>query len=109
VLGLHLITDPDKDLEVLVLCAQIRILERRVGKPIRPSRGEKRLLMLSAMQLKERARAGQRVFKNSLFVFKPATVLKWHRELVKCKWPFQRHTKVGRSRIDLELETLIIR
>ena len=65
--------------------------------------------MLSAMQLKERAWAGQRVLKNRLLVFKPATVLKWHRELVKCKWTFQRHTKVGRPRIDVELETLIIR
>ena len=57
-LSLHLITDPDKDLEVLVLRQQIRILERRVGKPIRPSRVKKLLLTLSAMQLKERARAG---------------------------------------------------
>ncbi len=109
VLSLHLITDPDKDLEVLVLRQQSRLLERRVGKPIRPSRVEKLLLTLSAMQLKERARAGQRVFKNSLLVFKPATVLKWHRELVKCKWTFQRHAPVGRPHIDAELETLIIR
>src|SRR5579859_7493295 len=108
-LSLHLIIDPDKDLELLVLRQQIRILERRVGKPVRPSRVEKLLLALGAMQLKDRARSGQQGLKNSLLVFKPATVLKWHRELVKRKWTFRRQTKVGRPRIAVELEMLIIR
>jgi len=94
VLSLHLVGDPDKDLELLVLRQQIRILERQVGKPIRPSRAEKLLLTRSAMQLKERA--GQQVLKKSLLLFKPATVLKWHRELVQRKLMFQRRTKVGR-------------
>jgi len=108
-LSLHLITDPDKDLELLVLRQQIRILERRVGKPVRPSRVEKLLLALGAMQLKDRARSGQQGLKNSLILFKPATVLKWPRELVKRKWTFRRQTKVGRPRIAVELELLIIR
>src|SRR5689334_22623299 len=103
-LNLHVITNPDKDLELLVLRQQIRILERRVGKPVRPSRVEKLLLTLSAMQIKERAWAGQQSFKNSLLLFKPATVLKWHRELVKRKWTFQRRTKVGRPRVESKLE-----
>src|SRR6266478_2676168 len=88
VLSLRLMGYPAKDLELLVLRQQIRILERRVGKPVRPSRVEKLLLMLSALQIKERV--GQQGFKNSLLLFKPATVLKWHRELVKRKWTFQR-------------------
>jgi putative transposase len=107
VLSLHLITNPEKDLEVLVLRQQIRVLERRVGKPVRPSRVEKLLLTLSALQIK--VRVGQQRFKNSLLLFKPATVLKWHRELVKGKWTFQRRTKVGRPRLDEELEALIVR
>ncbi len=37
VLSLRLMADPDKDLELLVLRQQIRILERRVGKPAVPS------------------------------------------------------------------------
>src|SRR5258706_7991690 len=74
VVSLRLIADATKDLELLVLRQQLRILERRVGKPVRPSRVEKLLLTLSAMQIKERA--GQQGFKNSLLLFKPATVLK---------------------------------
>ncbi len=109
VLSLRLIADPDKDLELLVLRQQIRVLERRIGKPVRPSRVEKLLLTLSALQIKERARAGQQGFKNSLLLFKPATVLKWHRELVKRKWTFQHRAKVGRPRMDEELEALIVR
>src|SRR5579863_9225132 len=109
VLNLYLLTDPDKDLALLVLRQQIRVLEHPVGKPVRPSRVEKLLLTLSAMQLKERALAGQQGFRNSLLLFKPATVLKWHRELVKRKWTFQRRRKVGRPRVDEELEALMVR
>src|SRR5689334_21761776 len=100
VLSLCLVTDPDKDLELLVLRQQIRILERRVGRPVRPSRVEKLLLTPTALQIRDRARAGQQRFKNSLLLFKPATVLKWHRELVTRMWTFQRRTKVGRPRLD---------
>ncbi|MBX3085462.1 MAG: helix-turn-helix domain-containing protein [Anaerolineae bacterium] len=107
VLSLHLIADRDKDLEVLVMRQQIRILERRLGKHVRPSRIEKLLLALSALQIK--VWVGQQRFKNSLLLFKPATILKWHRDLVKRKWTFQRREKVGRPRIEEELEVLIVR
>ena len=108
-LSLRLIADPDKDLELLVLRQQIRILERRMSKSVRPSCVEKVLLTLSALQIKERTRAGQLGFKHSLLLFKPATVLKWHRELVKRKWTFHRQAKVGRPKVDEELEMLIVR
>jgi len=90
-----------------VLRQQIRVLERRIGKPVRPSGVEKLMLALTALQIRDEA--GQQGFKNSLLLFKPATLLKWHRELVKRKWTFQRRTKVGRPRLDEELEALIVR
>src|SRR5260221_9766237 len=99
----------DKDLEVLVLRQQIRILERRVGKPVRPSRVEKLLLTLTATHIKERAWEGRKRFRDSILLFKPATVLKWHWELVTRKWTFQQRAKVGRPRIEAELEALIVR
>jgi len=94
-LTLHNLLDKDKDLELLVLRQQIRILERRLGKPVRPSRVEKLLLTVTAVQLK--AREGRKRFANSILLLKPATVLKWHSELVKRKWTFQRHGTVGRG------------
>ncbi len=57
VLCVRFTKDSEKDLELLVLRQQIRILERRVGKPVRPSRVEKLLLALTAMQIKARVRA----------------------------------------------------
>ncbi len=108
VLSLRLVTDPNKDLELLVLRQQIRVLERRIGKPVRPSGVEKLMLALTALQIRDEA--GQQGFKNSLLLFKPATLLKWHRELVKRKWTLQQRTnKVGRPRLDEELEALIVR
>lgn len=41
VLSLRLVADTDKDLELLVLRQQIRVLERQVGGPLRPSRSRK--------------------------------------------------------------------
>jgi len=61
------------------------------------------------MQIKKRARAGGQRLKDSLLLFKPATVLKWHRELVKRKWTFHHRATVGRPRLDAELEALIVR
>jgi putative transposase len=109
VLSLHLIADPDRDWELLVLRQQIRVLERRLGMPARPSRVEKLLLTLTEMQIKEWPRTGQQSFKNSLMLFKPVTAPKWHRELVKRKWTFQRRSKAGRPRVNEELEALIVR
>lgn len=42
-------------------------------------------------------------------LFKPDTLLKWHRELVKRKWTFRRRKQGGRPRIDPELEALVVR
>ena len=36
-------------------------------------------------------------------------MLKWHRELVKRKWTFRQGARLGRPRIDAELEALIVR
>jgi transposase InsO family protein len=108
-LTLRYSANQDEALEVLVLRQQIRILERRVGRPVRPSRVEKLLLALTAIRIRERTRKGRKRLKDSILLFKPATVLKWHRELVKRKWTFQQQAKVGRPRIEAELEALIVR
>jgi hypothetical protein len=110
-LTLRYSANQNKALEVLVLRQQIRILERRVGKPVRPSRVEILLLALTTVHIKERAREGRKRLHDSILLFKPATVLKWHRELVKRKWAFHQRerAKVGRPPIEAELEALIVR
>jgi hypothetical protein len=43
---------------------------------------------------------------EAVLLFKPKTVLRWHRELVRRKWTFRR---VGRPGVAAELEELIVR
>lgn len=44
-----------------------------------------------------------------VLIFNPDTVLRWHRELVRRKWTFQRKAAVGRPKIAPELEVLGLR
>ena len=46
---------------------------------------------------------------SSILMFKPDTVLKWHRELVKRKWNYrQDQIRGGRPKIDTEIEQLLM-
>ncbi len=67
--SVRLSTEPEKDLELLVLRQQIRILERRAGTKPRPSRVEKLLLALTAIQIRTRSGTGRQGFKDSLLLF----------------------------------------
>jgi predicted cupin superfamily sugar epimerase len=44
-----------------------------------------------------------------VLLFKPDTVLKWHRELVRRKWTFRKGAPRGRPAISRELGALILR
>jgi putative transposase len=44
-----------------------------------------------------------------LLLFKPDTILKWHRELVRRKWTYRRAKPGGRPTIPSEVEALIVR
>ncbi len=98
----------DKDIEILLLRQQLRILQRKQPYPPRLSRWEKLTLVvlvgkLTALTTRARARLGQVVL-----LFKPDTVLKWHRELVRRKWTFKQGTTRGRPPISPQLEALIL-
>src|SRR5258708_40340361 len=99
-LTLRYSANTDKAVEVLVLGQQIRILERRVGRSVGPSRVEKVLLALTAVRIRERTQEGRKRLNDTILLFKPATVLKWHRELVKRKRTVQQRAKDGRPRIE---------
>jgi hypothetical protein len=46
---------------------------------------------------------------GKLLLFKPQTILNWHRELVRRKWTFQNDRHLGRPPISEELCQLTIR
>ena len=102
-------TDQDKDVEILLLRQQLHILQRKQPHPPRISRWEKLTLLvlagkLTALTTRARARLGQ-----VILLFKPDTLLKWHRELVRRKWTFQRAARRGRPPVSPELAALILR
>src|SRR5258708_5434070 len=98
----------DKDLEILLLRQQLRVLERRLGQRARPSRWEKCFLAVLLVQLKQ-VTGQSRSQLGKLLLFKPQTILNWHRELVRRKWTFQHIGRVGRPPIAEDLRQLIIR
>src|SRR5947208_9841340 len=84
----------DKDRQILVLRHQLRLAQRQRPRPPRLTRGEKLTLAVLAAAL-ARLTAGPRgQLDQYLLLFKPDTLLKWHRELVRRKWTY-RHRKLG--------------
>src|SRR4030042_3212662 len=103
------ITNGDKDLEIILLRQQVRILQRKVKSPPRISTPERMILAtLTDMYKQSRDDARQRL-QLILLIFKPDTVLGWHRELVRRKWTFRREGNPGRPGMTAELEALIVR
>src|SRR4051794_39071186 len=88
----------DKDLEILLLRQQLRVLERKLGKQARPSRWEKCLLTVVFIRLKQ-ITGRSRAQLDKILIFKPQTILNWHKELVRRKWTFSNHRRVSRPAI----------
>jgi putative transposase len=88
----------DREVEILVLRHQVQVLQRKVGRP--KLRRRDRLFLAAAAHLLPRERWS--------FIVTPATLLRWHRELVKRKWTCRRRS-VGRPPLDLKICQLIVR
>ena len=71
--------DLEREIEVLVLRHQVRVLRRRVKRP--PFRRMDRVFLAAA------SRALPRALLSS-FLVQPETLLRWHRELIRRKWTF---------------------
>jgi putative transposase len=67
----------ERDIEHLVLRHQVKVLQRQLRRP--RLRRVDRLLFAAASRAMPRNRW-------SLFVVRPKTLLRWHRELVRRKW-----------------------
>ena len=99
----------DKDLQILVLRHQLRLAQRQRTRPPRLTRGEKLTVAVLAAAL-ARLTAGPRGrLDQYLLLFKPDTILKWHRDLVRRKWTYRRADRGGRPAISAEVEALILR
>jgi putative transposase len=101
--------DQAKDLEILLLRRQLAILERKLDKPLRVSRAEKLPLVVLTSRMKSTTNRTTQQLRDIIRIFQPETDFKWHRELVKCKWPYCRKNRGGRPRTDRELERLVLR
>ena len=99
-----------KDLEILLLRHQVRLLRRRQPEaPRRLSRWEQLILAVLAVKATHLANGPGRRLDQLVLLFRPETVLKWHRELVRRKWSFARRRPAGRPPIAAEVEALIMR
>ena len=92
--------DGSKDLEILVLRHQLRVLQRTSDPP--RFRARDRVLLAAASRLIPRDRW-------VAFLVTPATLLRWHRELVRRKWTYGRTGRPGRPPIDPDFRDLILR
>jgi putative transposase len=90
----------EKDIELLVLRHQVKVLQRQVKRP-RLHRLD-RVLLAAASGTMPRE-------QWSSFIVRPETLLRWHRELVRRKWTYKRNGRPGRPPIEPEVRDLIVR
>src|SRR6266571_1254852 len=90
-----------KDVEILVLRHQLKVLRRQAGRP--------RLRRLDRVFLAAASRVLPRPSWPS-FLVSPQTLQRWHRELVRRKWTYRRRMEAGgRPPLDQRTRDLILR
>lgn len=88
-----------KDVEILVLCHQVAVLRRQVTRPdLEPA---DRVVLAVLSRLLPRPRW-------SVFFVTPATLLRWHRDLVARRWTYP-HARPGRPTVDKQVRDLVLR
>jgi transposase len=92
-------SDTTKDIEILVLRHQLAVLQRRTPRP-RMSWTDRALLAALTRLLPVRRRLG--------LLVTPATILRWHRQLITRRWTTQ-PVRPGRPAIPAGLRALIVR
>jgi hypothetical protein len=98
-LVLRMRSEREKEIEILVLRHQLRVLERQVARPqLRPS---DRVLLTAFSCVLPRAAW------RSFFVT-PGTLLRWHRELVARGWTYPRR-RPGRPATSADVRELVLR
>jgi putative transposase len=93
-------SEHDQTIQVVLLRQQLRLYERQARRP-RPSRWEKVVLATLAARLPN--------LSQVYLVFTPATLLRWHREIVKRTWTFDNCPKQGRPPVSDVCVEIILR
>jgi putative transposase len=93
-------SEREKEIEIVLLRHQLRVLERQVARP-RLTPADRALLAAFSRVLPRRA------WRTSELVT-PATLLRWHRELVARRWTYP-HRRPGRPATDAETRELVLR
>ena len=93
-------SEREKEIEILLLRHQLRILERQVARP-QLTQADRGLLAAFSRVLPRQA------WRRSAFVT-PATLLRWHRELVARRWTYP-HRGAGRPATAAEVRALVVR
>jgi putative transposase len=92
-------SDTTKEIEILVLRHQLAVLKRRTPRP-RMSWTDRALIAALTRKLPVRRRLG--------LLVTPATILRWHRQLIARRWTTQ-PTRPGRPAIPAGLRALVLR
>ena len=87
-LRLSRLSPDDKTIELLLLRQQILILRRHQKRGPVLMRSEKVILLTLVEQLQHAAKLQKAHLEHLVLIFKPETLLRWHRELVRRKWTF---------------------
>ena len=103
------LSDRQKDLEILLLRHQLRIVQRKLSQSPRISLWEKGILAELAVQFRRCSQGTGKRLDEAILLFQPDTVLRWHRELVRRKWTFPGDGRTGRPPLPTALEQLIVR
>ena len=93
-------SEREKEIEILLLRHQLRVLERQVARPQLAQADRALLAAFSRVLPRQR-------WKSSVFVT-PATLLRWHRELVARRWTYP-HRGPGRPATAAEIRALVVR
>jgi len=99
-LGLLARSAESKNAEILVLRHEIAVLRRQVNKP-RLSWADRAVFAALTRLLSPTCRRHR--------IVTPATILRWHRDLVKRRWTQPRHHRSGGRRTPPELRRSVLR
>jgi putative transposase len=91
-----------KDIELLVLRQENQVLRRQLGGRLRWDHADR--LWLAALSRLVSRRRWQEIFPVT-----PATILRWHRDLVARKWDYTSRRRPGRPSTGTSVKALIVR